>query len=148
MRLFADRAAAAGGVGTTADDDAEAVAEICRTLDGVPLAIELAAARTRLLPPHQLLARLHDRFALLTTRGATGPARQRSLRAVVEWSYHLLTRAERVLLRRLAVFVGGARLDAVEQVCTYDGPTYGGPGPTGSAPTGSSTCSRVWSTSP
>ena len=131
VRLFADRAAAAGGIGRTADDEAEAVAEICRTLDGVPLAIELAAARTRMLPPHQLLARLHDRFALLTTRSATGPARQRSLRAVVEWSYHLLTRAERMLLRRLAVFVGGARLEAVEQVCTYDGPSYGGPGADG-----------------
>ncbi len=131
MRLFADRAAAAGGIGRTADDEAEAVAEICRTLDGVPLAIELAAARTRMLPPHQLLARLHDRFALLTTRSATGPARQRSLRAVVEWSYHLLTRAERVLLRRLAVFVGGARLDAVEQVCADDGPSYGSPGADG-----------------
>ena len=131
VRLFADRAAAAGGIGRTADDDAEAVAEICRTLDGVPLAIELAAARTRMLPPHQLLARLHDRFALLTTRSTTGPARQRSLRAVVEWSYHLLTRAERVLLRRLAVFVGGARLDAVEQVCAKDGPSYGSPGADG-----------------
>ena len=131
VRLFADRAAAAGGIGRTADDDAEAVAEICRTLDGVPLAIELAAARTRLLPPHQLLGRLHDRFALLTTRSATGPARQRTLRAVVEWSYHLLTRAERVLLRRLAVFVGGARLDAVEQVCANDGPTHGSPGADG-----------------
>ena len=91
VRLFTDRAAAAGGIGGTADDDAEAVAEICRTLDGVPLAIELAAARTRLLPPRQLLARLHDRFALLTSRSATGPARQRTLRAVVDWSYHLLT---------------------------------------------------------
>ena len=131
MRLFADRAAAAGGIGGTADDDAEAVAEICRTLDGVPLAIELAAARTRLLPPHQLLARLHDRFALLTSRSATGPARQRTLRAVVEWSYHLLTGSERVLLRRLAVFVGGARLDAVEQVCADDGPTHGSPGADG-----------------
>lgn len=131
VRLFADRAAAAGGIGRTADDDAEAVAEICRTLDGVPLAIELAAALTRLLPPHQLLARLHDRFALLTTRSATGPARQRTLRAVVEWSYHLLTRAERVLLRRLAVFVGGARLDAVEQVCADDGATHGSPGADG-----------------
>ena len=131
VRLFADRAADAGGIGGTADDDAEAVAEICRTLDGLPLAIELAAARTRLLPPHQLLGRLHDRFALLTSRSATGPARQRTLRAVVEWSYHLLTQAERVLLRRLTVFVGGARLDAVEQVCTEDGPTHGTPGADG-----------------
>ena len=117
VQLFADRAAAAGGIGDTAEDDTAAVAEICRTLDGMPLAIELAAARTRLLPPHQLLARLHDRFSLLTTRSGSGPARQRSLRAVVEWSHHLLTGPERVLLRRLAVFVGGARLDAVEQVC-------------------------------
>ena len=131
VQLFTVRAAATGGIGGTADDDAEAVAEICRNLDGVPLAIELAAARTRLLPPRQLLARLHDRFALLTTRNAAGPARQRTLRAVVEWSDHLLTGSERVLLRRLGVFVGGARLDAVEQICADDGPTVGSRGADG-----------------
>ncbi|HEY5848271.1 MAG TPA: BTAD domain-containing putative transcriptional regulator [Microlunatus sp.] len=127
VQLFADRAAAAGGIRDTAEDDTAAVAEICRTLDGMPLAIELAAARTRLLPPHQLLARLNDRFSLLTTRSGSAPARQRSLRAVVEWSHRMLTEPERVLLRRLAVFVGGARLDAVEQVCATPGnPVAGG----------------------
>ena len=126
VRLFVDRAAAASGVHDFGDDgsitekaaEVAAVAEICRTLDGVPLAIELAAARTRLLPPRQLLGQLRDRFTLLTTGSATGPVRQRTLRAVVDWSYQLLTTAERVLLRRLAVFVGGASLNAVEHVCT------------------------------
>ena len=131
VQLFADRAAAAGGIGEHAEDDAEAVAEICRTLDGMPLAIELAAARTRLLPPHQLLARLHDRFALLTTRSASGPARQRTLRAVVEWSYHLLTRVRAGaaapagrLRRRSPPRRGRAGL-------RHDGPTDGSPGADG-----------------
>lgn len=92
------------------------VAEICARLDGIPLAIELAAARTRLLPPAALLRRLNDRFALLTTGIASAPERHQTLRATLNWSYQLLTPEEQQLFMRLAIFPGGCTLDAIEQV--------------------------------
>ena len=98
------------------DDNAAAVAEICRRLDGVPLAIELAAARVRALSLAEILDSLHDRFRLLTGGARTAVRRQQTLRASVDWSHALLTEPERVLFRRLAVFLGGFDLDAAHAV--------------------------------
>jgi len=120
VRLFADRAAASLPGFAIGPANAAAVAALCRALDGVPLAIELAAARIRTLSVEQITARLADRFGLLTTGNRTAPARHRTLRAAMDWSYDLLTTAERVLLRRLSVFVGWS-LEMSEQVCAGDG---------------------------
>lgn len=116
LRLLADRGAAARP-GFRVEDDPEACAEICRRLDGLPLAIELAAARLRSLTPHQLARRLDDRFRLLTSGSRTVLPRQQTLRAVVDWSWELLDEAERAVLRRLSVFAGGCELEEVEEVC-------------------------------
>jgi predicted ATPase/DNA-binding SARP family transcriptional activator len=97
-----------------------AMARVCRALDGIPLAIELAAARLRTMSLDQLARRLDDRFRLLTSGSRTALPRHKTLRAVVDWSWELLTDAERMVLRRLAVFSGGASLDAAEQVCGGD----------------------------
>ncbi|MFF7684570.1 BTAD domain-containing putative transcriptional regulator [Streptomyces syringium] len=121
LRLLADRGAAARP-GFLLDDDPEACAEICRRLDGLPLAIELAAARLRLLAPRGLADRLDDRFRLLTSGSRTVLPRQQTLRAVVDWSWDLLTGPERAVLRRLAVFAGGCDLSAAEEVCAAEGP--------------------------
>jgi predicted ATPase/DNA-binding SARP family transcriptional activator len=117
LRLFADRAAAAVfGFRLTAEN-LPAVAEICRRLDGLPLAIELACARLRTLPATELAARLDDRFRLLTGGSRAALPRHQTLIAVVGWSWDLLTDAERTLARRLAVFAGGATPEAAEAVC-------------------------------
>ncbi|WP_433712932.1 BTAD domain-containing putative transcriptional regulator [Nocardia sp. CA-084685] len=100
------------------------MARVCRALDGIPLAIELAAARLRTMSLEQLANRLDDRFRLLTGGSRTAIPQHRTLRAVVDWSWELLTDAERMVLRRLAVFSGGASLEAAEQVCADTG---GGP---------------------
>ena len=96
------------------------MARVCRALDGMPLAIELAAARLRTMSLDQLANRLDDRFRLLTSGSRTALPRHRTLRAVVDWSWELLTDAERMVLRRLSVFSGGASLEAAEQVCAGD----------------------------
>ncbi|MEV4470976.1 LuxR C-terminal-related transcriptional regulator [Nonomuraea sp. NPDC049504] len=115
VRLFLDRAAAAGTrLGPESLPD---VVRLCRALDGLPLAIELAAARTTVLSPARIAGRLDDRFSLLTTGGRTAPARQRTLLATVEWSYDLLSPGEQVLLRRLSVFAGDFDLELAERVC-------------------------------
>ena len=88
------------------------MAQVCRRLDGIPLAIELAAARVKVLSVEQIAARLDDRFRLLTGGSRTALPRQQTLRALIDWSYELLTEAERALLRRLAVFAGGWTLAA------------------------------------
>ncbi|MEW2417931.1 BTAD domain-containing putative transcriptional regulator [Streptomyces sp. NPDC046866] len=119
VRLLGDRGAAARP-GFSPDDDPEAAAEICRRLDGLPLAIELAAARLRLLTPRQIADRLDDRFRLLTGGARTVLPRQQTLRAVVDWSWDLLDEPERAVLRRLSVFAGGCDLAAAEAVCTDD----------------------------
>ncbi|MEU9054601.1 BTAD domain-containing putative transcriptional regulator [Streptomyces sp. NPDC048384] len=120
-RLFAERAAAVrpDAEAVLRDErDQEAVAEICRRLDGLPLAIELAAARLRLLSPRQIADRLDDRFRLLTSGSRTVLPRQQTLRAVVDWSWELLDERERTVLREVSVFAGGWDLEAAEAVCT------------------------------
>ncbi|GAA4384174.1 BTAD domain-containing putative transcriptional regulator [Actinomadura verrucosospora] len=122
VRLFADRAAAVRpGFAVDAGSVADVVA-ICRELDGIPLAIELAAARLRSLTPGQVAARLGDRFRLLTGGSRTALPRHRTLRAVVDWSWDLLDEEERTVLRRLSVFAGGATPDAAVRVCGLDAP--------------------------
>ncbi len=117
VRLFVARARAADPGFTLTPDTVAAVSEICRRLDGLPLALELAATRLRGMGPHELLARLDDRFRLLTRGPRDMPERQRTLRAVIEWSWRLLDDAERAVLRRLAVHPGGAGLAEAEIVC-------------------------------
>ncbi|MGA6220467.1 BTAD domain-containing putative transcriptional regulator [Streptomyces umbrinus] len=116
-RLFTERAVAAHPDADVGHDPA-AVDEICRRLDGLPLAIELAAARLRMLTPRQIADRLDDRFRLLTSGSRTALPRQQTLRAVVDWSWDLLDEAERTVLREVSVFAGGWDLDAAEAVCT------------------------------
>ena len=130
VRLLRDRAAAVRpGFEVTAENAVD-VARICRVLDGMPLAIELAAARLSSLSPAQLAERLSDRFGLLTGGSRTAAARHKTLRGVVDWSWELLEPAERTLARRLSVFPGGATLSAAEQACA-DGPALGPARPPG-----------------
>jgi predicted ATPase len=117
VRLLADRAAAAHPGFEVTEQTAAAVVRICHALDGMPLAIELAAARLRTLGVEQLAGRLDDRFRLLTGGSRMALPRHQTLRAVVDWSWDLLTDAERTVLRRLAVFSGGATVDAAQRVC-------------------------------
>jgi predicted ATPase/DNA-binding CsgD family transcriptional regulator len=119
IRLFCDRAAAAVPGFALTPANLPAVAALCRSLDGVPLAIELAAAWVRVLSVEQILARLDDRFRLLTGGDRTAPSRQRTLRAAIDWSHDLLAGREQVLLRRLSVFAGWS-LEMAEQLCCGD----------------------------
>jgi predicted ATPase/class 3 adenylate cyclase/DNA-binding CsgD family transcriptional regulator len=118
VALFIQRARAVKSDFQVTNATAPAVAEICVRLDGLPLAIELAAARSKVLPPQALLARLGQRLAVLTSGARDVPERQKTLRNTIEWSYHLLDAAEQRLFRRLSVFVGGCTLEAVESVCS------------------------------
>jgi len=117
IELFADRARLARSDFVLGDRHVAIVEEICRRLDGMPLAIELAAARVRALSLADIVDGLHDRFRLLTGGARNAVRRQQTLRASVEWSHALLTEPERVLFRRLAVFIGGFTLDAAQSVC-------------------------------
>jgi predicted ATPase/DNA-binding CsgD family transcriptional regulator/Tfp pilus assembly protein PilF len=117
VRLFAARAAEARPGFALTSDNTASVARLCRTLDGIPLGIELSAARVRALSVEQIAGRLRDRFQLLNSGDRTAPLRQQTLRATVDWSYELLDEAEQMLLRRLAVF-SGWNLDMAEQVCS------------------------------
>lgn len=120
VRLLRERAGAARQDLTVDAGTLPTMARICRTLDGMPLAIELAATRLRTMSVDQLADRLDDRFRLLTGGSRTALPRHRTLRAMVDWSWELLTDAERTVLRRLSVFAGGASLDAAERVCASD----------------------------
>lgn len=117
VELFVDRARSTHPSFVLSDSNASAVAAICERLDGIPLAVELAAARVQAITVDQISERLHDRFRLLTAGSRTALARHQTLRAAVDWSHDLLSDRERVLLRRLAVFAGGFTLDAAESVC-------------------------------
>lgn len=117
VALFIERAAAVKPDFELSADNAAAVTEICVRLDGLPLAIELAAARVKLLPPSDLLTRLASRLQLLTSGARDLPARQQTLRGAIDWSYDFLNAAEQKLFTRLSVFVGGCTLEAVEAVC-------------------------------
>ncbi len=118
VALFISRAQAVKADFKVTNANAPAVVEICARLDGLPLAIELAAARSKLLPPQALLARLDQRLALLTSGARDMPVRQQTLRNTIAWSYHLLEAQEQRLFRQLSVFAGGCTLEAIEAVCT------------------------------
>lgn len=117
IRLFVERARAVKPDFALTDQNATEVAQICQRLDGIPLAIELAAARTNMLSIGQIATRLDDRFNLLTNGSRTAMPRQRTLRAAIDWSYELLTEAEQILFRRLSVFAGGFTLDSMQTIC-------------------------------
>ncbi len=121
VRLFVERGAAVLPGFTVTDTNAPALAQVCVRLDGIPLALELAAARVSVLRVEQIATRLDGRFRLLTGGSRTAVPRQQTLRASIDWSHDLLAEPERVLLRRLAVFVGGWTLEAAEAVCAGDG---------------------------
>ncbi|MCG0284473.1 BTAD domain-containing putative transcriptional regulator [Streptomyces sp. PSAA01] len=121
VRLLRDRASLAREGVATDTGTLTTMARVCRALDGIPLAIELAAARLRTMPIDQLAHRLDDRFRLLTAGSRTALPHHKTLRATVDWSWELLTGAERMVLRRLSVFAGGASLEAAERVCTGEG---------------------------
>jgi predicted ATPase/DNA-binding CsgD family transcriptional regulator len=120
VMLFTERAAAASGEFALTASNRAAVVDLCRRLDGLPLAIELAAVRTRVLSPEQILDRLTDRFGLLTGGSRAALPRHQTLRTTIDWSYDLLEAGERTLLRRLCVFAGRFTLEDVESVCSSD----------------------------
>jgi predicted ATPase/DNA-binding SARP family transcriptional activator len=117
VALFLDRAQAVLPTFALTDANAPAIANLCRRLDGIPLAIELAAARMKVLTPAQILERLDDCFSLLVQRGRTTLPRHQTIRATIDWSYELLLPTKRLLLQRLSVFTGGFTLEAAEQIC-------------------------------
>jgi predicted ATPase/transcriptional regulator with XRE-family HTH domain len=120
-RLFVERAQAMQADFAITQQDLAAISAICQQLDGLPLAIELAAARVRVLPPQAMLARLGSQLKLLTGGAHDLPTRQQTMRATLTWSYELLSEDEKCLFRRLALFVGGCTLEALENVCNVDG---------------------------
>jgi predicted ATPase len=124
VRLFVDRAQAVKAEFSVTSDNAAAVAQVCRRLDGVPLAIELAAARIQAMTPAELARRLEHRFEVLAGGKRGAVERHQTLRAAIDWSYDLLTEAQQRLLARLTVFAGGCTLEAAEAVCT-GGPVEG-----------------------
>ncbi len=117
VKLFIERAGSADENFKTSNDNIPVIAKICYTLEGIPLAIELAAARTRILSVEKIYERLNDRFSLLTEGRRTNLPRQQTLRALIDWSYDLLTEKEKILWGRLSVFAGGWKLEATEDIC-------------------------------
>src|SRR6185369_10372274 len=116
IHLFLERAATAKPDFVLTKDNASFVAQVCSRLDGIPLAIELAASRVKMLTPEQIAARLDDRFRLLTGGSRAALPRQQTLRALIDWSYDLLSEEEKELLRNASIFVGGWSLDALEAI--------------------------------
>ncbi len=125
VALFAERARAAGATFALTDDNAPVIADICRRLDGIPLAIELAAARVRILSIPNLAQRLDERFKILTGGGRDVLPRQQTLRALIDWSYDLLTAQQQMLFSRVGIFAGGFSLDAATAICTDCHPELG-----------------------
>ena len=121
VRLFVERAKAVKAVFSVSNENAPAVAEICARLDGLPLAIELAAARIRILPPQKMLERLSNRLKLLKGGARDLPTRQQTLRGTIDWSYDLLEEDEKRLFARLSVFAGGRTLEATDEICDPKG---------------------------
>jgi predicted ATPase/class 3 adenylate cyclase len=121
VHLFVERAASVKPGFTITETNAQAISQICHRLDGIPLAIELAAARVAVMDVEQIAARLDNRFRLLTGGSRTALPRQQTLRASIDWSYSLLTEQERLLLLRLSVFYGGWTLGLAKEVCGFDG---------------------------
>lgn len=121
VRLFVDRAESVKPGFALTDQNAAAIAQICTRLDGIPLAIELAAARAKTLTPDQIAARLDDRFRLLTGGSRTALPRQQTLRAAIDWSFDLLSAEERTVMQRLSILVGGWTLESAEAICAGDG---------------------------
>ncbi|MGH2452822.1 MAG: ATP-binding protein [bacterium] len=121
IRLFVERAVFALPTFSLTDQNGPAIAQVCSRLDGMPLAIELAAARVKALPVERIAARLDDRFQLLTGGSRAALPRHQTLRGTMDWSYDLLSEQERMLFRRLSVFAGGWSLEAAEAVCSGDG---------------------------
>ena len=121
VALFIERVRAVKANFQVTNDNAPAVAEICHRLDGLPLAIELAAARIKLFPPHALLQRLSHGLTLLTGGAKDVPARQQTLRNTIDWSYSLLSEEEQTLFARLSVFAGGCSFESAEAVCDPEG---------------------------
>ena len=121
VQLFVDRARLVAPHFDVDKNNAPFIAQICHRLDGIPLAIELAASRVKVLSPEQVAARLDDRFRLLTGGSRTALPRQQTLRATIDWSYNLLSEQEKTLFRRLVVFVGGWSLEAAESICSGEG---------------------------
>jgi predicted ATPase/Tfp pilus assembly protein PilF len=136
VQLFVDRCRAVSRTFELTPQNASAVAQVCHRLDGIPLALELAAARVRLLTIEQIDTRLDDRFRLLTGGSRAALPRQQTLRATIDWSHELLDEPERALLRRLAVFAGGWSLEAAEAVCAVDLTDESPQGPTAHARAG------------
>ena len=124
VQLFIERAMLAQPHFSVTKDNAPAIAQICSRLDGIPLAIELAAARVKTMGIDQVSVRLDHRFRLLTGGARTSLPRQQTLRATIDWSHNLLSNAEKILFHRLAVFVGGWTLEAAESVCGEDGSDF------------------------
>src|SRR6266496_1501023 len=120
VRLFTERAEVLQPQFMLTEQNVQAVVQICRRLSGMPLAIELAAARIKMMTVDEIASRLDDRFSLLTSGNRSALPRQQTLRATIDWSHDLLSELERVLFRRLAVFAGGFRLDAAESICSHD----------------------------
>lgn len=137
VELFVNRARAGDRAFVLDDETAEPVAILCRRLDGIPLALELAATRVRALGVHDMVARLDDRFKLLATGHRGAPPRQQTLTAMIDWSWSLLDEAEQAVLRRLAVHAGGCTLDAAETVCATQHPATEPAGPAQSGRSGS-----------
>jgi predicted ATPase/class 3 adenylate cyclase len=121
VQLFVERAQLAKPMFQLTEDNAEAIGFICRRLDGIPLALELAAARVKIMPPQKLVERLEDRFRYLTGGKREALAHHQTLRATIDWSYDLLDEAEKLLLNRLSVFQGGFVMEAAEGVCAGEG---------------------------
>ena len=121
IRLFTDRARLSVSDFSLRIENVPTIAQICRRLDGIPLAIELAAARVNILSEAQIATRLNESFSLLTNNSRTKLARQQTLQASIDWSWNLLSNSERILLRRLSVFAGGWTLEAAESVCSGEG---------------------------